>query len=101
MNLEKHSSWLAYLWACLAGYFAHWTLDDWGALIGIVLAAATFLVNRHYKRRSVQVQARQTSAMERRNQILEKLAGRPDSSVKSLVLTAEEQEMAPGAGDEK
>ncbi|EHS7370312.1 alpha/beta hydrolase, partial [Salmonella enterica] len=54
--MEKHTTWLAYLWAGIAGYFAHWTLDDYGALIGIVLAVATFFVNRYYKQQSAQAQ---------------------------------------------
>ncbi|ENW5051383.1 hypothetical protein [Salmonella enterica] len=40
------------------------------------------------------------AAIEKRNQILEQLASRPDSSLKSLVLTAEEPEGDDGAKDE-
>ncbi|ENV2803642.1 HP1 family phage holin [Salmonella enterica] len=99
MNIEKHTTWLAYLWAGIAGYFAHWTLDDYGALIGIVLAVATFFVNRYYKQQSAQAQKDQVAAMERRNQILEQLARRPESSLKSVVLTAEVPEGGNGAQD--
>ncbi|ENT4680972.1 TPA: hypothetical protein ACGTF0_001483 [Salmonella enterica] len=40
------------------------------------------------------------AAIEKRNQILGQLASRPDSSLKSLVLTAEEPEGDDGAKDE-
>ncbi|MGT2498093.1 HP1 family phage holin, partial [Salmonella enterica] len=60
----------------------------------------TFLVNRHYKQQSAQTQKDQVAAMEKRNQILEQLASRPDSSLKSLVLTAEEPEGDDGTKDE-
>ncbi|ELB6473783.1 phage holin family protein [Salmonella enterica] len=99
MHFEKHTTWLAYLWAAVAGYFTHLTLNDWGALVGIVLAVATFFVNRYYKSQSAQAQKEQVAAMEKRNQILEQLARRPDSSLKSLVLTAEEPEGDDGAKD--
>ncbi|HGV9179035.1 TPA: HP1 family phage holin, partial [Salmonella enterica subsp. enterica serovar Newport] len=99
LNLEKHTTWLAYLWAFISGLFAQWTLNDYGALIGIILGIGTFLVNRHYKQQSAQAQKDQVAAMEKRNQILEQLASRPDSSLKSLVLTAEEPEGDDGAKD--
>ncbi|ECA5248495.1 alpha/beta hydrolase [Salmonella enterica subsp. salamae] len=100
MHFEKHTTWLAYLWAAVAGYFTHLTLNDWGALVGIVLAVATFFVNRYYKAQSAQAQKEQVAAMVRRNQILEQLACRPDSSLKSMVLTAEEPEGGDGTKDE-
>ncbi|EDZ3093001.1 alpha/beta hydrolase [Salmonella enterica] len=100
LNLEKHTTWLAYLWAFISGLFAQWTLNDYGAVIGIILGIGTFLVNRHYKQQSAQAQKDQVAAMEKRNQILEQLASRPDSSLKSLVLTAEEPEGDDGAKDE-
>ncbi|EAW1478185.1 alpha/beta hydrolase [Salmonella enterica] len=89
MHFEKHTTWLAYLWAAIAGYFTHLTLDDWGALVGIALAVATFFVNRYYKQRTA-------AAMDKRNQILERLAQRPESALKSLVLTSEEVEVDGG-----
>ncbi|EOS9784431.1 HP1 family phage holin [Salmonella enterica] len=100
MNIEKHTTWLAYLWACISGLFAQWTLNDYGALIGIILGIGTFLVNRHYKQQSAQAQKDQVAAMEKRNQILEQLARRPESSLKSLVLTAEEPEGGNGTQTE-
>ncbi|ELK9745649.1 alpha/beta hydrolase, partial [Salmonella enterica] len=54
MNPEKHTTWLAYLWAFISGIFAQWTLNDYGALIGIILGIGTFLVNRHYKKKADQ-----------------------------------------------
>ncbi|EAP7666274.1 alpha/beta hydrolase, partial [Salmonella enterica] len=56
--MEKHTTWLAYLWAVICGALAQWTVHDYGALIGIVLAIGTFWVNRHYKRKSEQAQVR-------------------------------------------
>ncbi|EOG2972939.1 HP1 family phage holin, partial [Salmonella enterica] len=70
MNPEKHTTWLAYLWAFISGLFAQWTLNDYGALIGIILGIGTFLVNRHYKKKADQAQARQAAAMEERNRLI-------------------------------
>ncbi|ECI2259362.1 alpha/beta hydrolase [Salmonella enterica subsp. enterica] len=92
--MDKHSTWLAYLWAVIAGYFTHLSLNDWGALVTIVLAIATFFVNRRYKQQSAQVQKDQVAAMERRNQILVQLASQvrndPDSTLKMLANVSEE-----------
>lgn len=104
MNPEKHSTWLAYLWAVIAGYFSSMSLDDWGALVGIVLAVGTFLVNRHYKRRTAAAQDAQVEAMRQRNRILAQIADRardsPDSTLKTLVSVSEEPEGNYG-GDRK
>ncbi|EHK3483736.1 TPA: phage holin family protein [Escherichia coli] len=104
MNPEKHTTWLAYLWAVIAGYFSSMSLDDWGALVGIVLAVGTFLVNRHYKRRTAAAQDAQVEAMRQRNRILAQIAGRvrdsPDSTLKTLVSVSEEPEGYDG-GDRK
>lgn len=89
MNIEKHTTWLAYLWACISGLFAQWTLNDYGALIGIILGIGTFLVNRHYKQQSAQAQKDQVAAMEKRNQILEQIATRPDSAATALIVESE------------
>ncbi|WP_230327640.1 HP1 family phage holin [Salmonella enterica] len=40
----------------LSSLFAQWTLNDYGALIGIILGIGTFLVNCHYKQQSAQAQ---------------------------------------------
>lgn len=50
MTMDKHTTWLAYIWALISGICAQWALNDYGALIGIVLGIGTFLVNKHYKR---------------------------------------------------
>lgn len=95
MNIEKHTTWLAYLWAFISGLFAQWTLNDYGALIGIILGIGTPLQT------AIRAGAEsQVAAIEKRNQILGQLASRPDSSLKSLVLTAEEPEGDDGAKDE-
>lgn len=94
--MDRHSTWLAYLWAVIAGYFATWSLDDWGALVGIVLAVGTFLVNRHYKKRTAAAHDAQTEAMRQRNRILSQIAGSirdsPDSTLKTMVAVSEEPE---------
>ncbi|HGB4478593.1 TPA: HP1 family phage holin [Salmonella enterica subsp. enterica serovar Chester] len=94
--MDKHSSWMAYLWAVIAGYFTQLSLNDWGALVTIVLAIATFFVNRYYKQQSAQTQKDQTAAMERRNEILAQLASKvrnnPDSTLKMLAAVSEEGE---------
>lgn len=97
MNFEKHTTWLAYLWAFISGLFAQWTLNDYGALIGIILGIGTFLVNRHYKQKSARAQQEQVAAMEKRNRILAQIALRvdkdaPDSTLKTLVGVAEQPE---------
>ncbi|EAY0746048.1 alpha/beta hydrolase [Salmonella enterica] len=89
MNLEKHTTWLAYLWAFISGLFAQWTLNDYGALIGIILGIGTFLVNRHYKQQSAQAQKDQVAAMEKRNQILEQMTRKPDSATTALIVESE------------
>lgn len=63
MTMDKHTTWLAYIWALISGICAQWTLNDYGALIGIVLGIGTFLVNKHYKKKAEQAQARQAAAM--------------------------------------
>ncbi|EJC1234193.1 alpha/beta hydrolase [Salmonella enterica] len=87
--MEKHTTWLAYLWACISGLFAQWTLNDYGALIGIALGIGTFWVNRHYKKKSERTQVRMAVALEKRNQILEQIASRPDSAATALIVESE------------
>ncbi|MBU5384721.1 HP1 family phage holin [Citrobacter cronae] len=87
--MDKHSTWLAYLWAFISGIFAQWTLNDYGALIGIVLGVGTFLVNRHYKKKAEQTQARQTAAMEERNRLIARILEKNDhdSTLKMLAVS--------------
>ncbi|ELD4018264.1 alpha/beta hydrolase [Salmonella enterica] len=95
--MEKHTTWLAYLWAVICGLFAQWTLNDYGALTGIILGIGTFLVNRHYKHKAAQAQQEQAAAMEKRNRLLAKISlqldrDAPDSTLKALMKTAEQPE---------
>ncbi|HDP0319392.1 TPA: alpha/beta hydrolase [Salmonella enterica subsp. enterica serovar Concord] len=98
--MDKHTTWLAYLWAVIAAitsYFSNWTINDWGALVGIVLAIATFFVNRYYKHKAAQTQKEQVLAMEKRNRILAQIALKldkdsPYSTAKALVGVAEQPE---------
>lgn len=90
--LDKHTTWLAYLWAFISGLFAQWTLNDYGALIGIALGIGTFWVNRHYKKKSERAQARMAAALEKHNQILEQIARRPDSAATALIAEIVESE---------
>lgn len=92
MNIERHTTWLAYLWAFISGLFAQWTVHDYGALIGIALGIGTFWVNRHYKKKSERAQARMAAALEKRNQILEQIARRPDSAATALIAEIAESE---------
>ncbi|EOF7793547.1 HP1 family phage holin [Salmonella enterica] len=92
MQMEKHATWLAYLWAFISGLFAQWTVHDYGALIGIALGIGTFWVNRHYKKKSERAQARMAAALEKRNQILEQIARRPDSAATALIAEIVESE---------
>ncbi|EJN2239968.1 alpha/beta hydrolase [Salmonella enterica] len=92
MNLERHTTWLAYLWAFISGLFAQWTVHDYGALIGIALGIGTFWVNRHYKKKSERAQARMAAALEKHNQILEQIARRPDSAATALIAEIVESE---------
>ncbi|EIF0665447.1 alpha/beta hydrolase [Salmonella enterica] len=89
MNPEKHTTWLAYLWAFISGLFAQWTLNDYGALIGIILGIGTFLVNRHYKKKADQAQARQAAAMEERNRLIARILEKNDhdSTLKMLAVS--------------
>ncbi|EAQ9998780.1 alpha/beta hydrolase [Salmonella enterica] len=90
--MDKHTTWLAYLWAFISGLFAQWTLNDYGALIGIALGIGTFWVNRHYKKKSERAQARMAAALEKHNQILEQMARRPDSAATALIAEIVESE---------
>lgn len=92
MNIERHTTWLAYLWAFISGLFAQWTVHDYGALIGIALGIGTFWVNRHYKKKSERAQARMAAALEKRNQILEQIARRPDGAATALIAEIAESE---------
>ncbi|EAQ4377957.1 alpha/beta hydrolase [Salmonella enterica] len=94
MNFERHTTWLAYLWAFISGLFAQWTVHDYGALIGIALGIGTFWVNRHYKKKSERAQARMAAALEKRNQILEQIARRPDSAATALIAEYERRDDA-------
>ncbi|ENF9604582.1 alpha/beta hydrolase [Salmonella enterica] len=87
--MERHTTWLAYLWAFISGLFAQWTVHDYGALIGIALGIGTFWVNRHYKKKSERAQARIAAALEKRNQILEQIARRLDSAATALIAESE------------
>ncbi|EAS2904232.1 alpha/beta hydrolase [Salmonella enterica] len=90
--MERHTTWLAYLWAFISGLFAQWTVHDYGALIGIALGIGTFWVNRHYKKKSERAQARMAAALEKRNQILEQIATRPDGAATALIAEIAESE---------
>ncbi|EDA0233671.1 alpha/beta hydrolase [Salmonella enterica] len=92
--MERHTTWLAYLWAFISGLFAQWTVHDYGALIGIALGIGTFWVNRHYKKKSERAQTRMAAALEKRNQILEQIASRPDSAATALIVESERQDDA-------
>ncbi|ENS4526980.1 alpha/beta hydrolase [Salmonella enterica] len=92
--MEKHTTWLAYLWAFISGLFAQWTVHDYGALIGIALGIGTFWVNRHYKKKSERAQARMAAALEKRNRILEQIASRPDSAATALIAEYERRDDA-------
>ncbi|EDR0286426.1 alpha/beta hydrolase [Salmonella enterica subsp. enterica] len=87
--MDKHTTWLAYIWALISGICAQWTLNDYGALIGIVLGIGTFLVNKHYKKKSEQAQARQAAAMEERNRLIARILEKNDhdSTLKMLAVT--------------
>ncbi|EBY9279798.1 alpha/beta hydrolase [Salmonella enterica subsp. enterica] len=95
--MDKHTTWLAYLWAFISGIFAQWTLNDYGALIGIILGIGTFLVNKHYKKKSEQAQARQVAAMEERNRLIARILeqNNHDSTLKMLAVS----EMPEGSRD--
>lgn len=88
MTMDKHTTWLAYIWALISGICAQWTLNDYGALIGIVLGIGTFLVNKHYKKKSEQAQARQAAAMEERNRLIARILEKNDhdSTLKMLAV---------------
>ncbi|EKQ0891434.1 alpha/beta hydrolase [Salmonella enterica] len=87
--MEKLREFLAYLWAVICGILAQWTVHDYGALIGVVLGIGTFWVNRHYKKKLEQTQARQAAALEKRNQILEQIVRKPDSAATALIVESE------------
>ncbi|EBQ1658641.1 alpha/beta hydrolase [Salmonella enterica subsp. enterica] len=87
--MDKHTTWLAYIWALISGICARWTLNDYGALIGIVLGIGTFLVNKHYKKKAEQAQARQAAAMEERNRLIARILEKNDhdSTLKMLAVS--------------
>ncbi|EDR2617769.1 alpha/beta hydrolase [Salmonella enterica subsp. enterica] len=98
--MEKHTTWLAYLWACISGLFAQWTLNDYGALIGIILGIGTFLVNRHYKQQSAQAQKDQVAAMEKRNRLIARILEKNDhDSTLKMLAVSEIPEGSNGAQD--
>ncbi|ECC8805256.1 hypothetical protein DNI75_23745 [Salmonella enterica subsp. enterica] len=88
--MDKHTTWLAYIWALISGICAQWTLNDYGALIGIVLGIGTFLVNKHYKKKAEQAQTRQAAAMEERNRLIARILEKNDhdSTLKMLAVRA-------------
>lgn len=100
MNIERHTTWLAYLWAFISGLFAQWTVHDYGALIGIALGIGTFWVNRHYKKKSEQAQARQAAAMEERNRLIARILEKNDhDSTLKMLAVSEMPEGSNGAQD--
>lgn len=46
LNFEKHTTWLAYLWAFFSGLFAQWTFNDYGAIVNPLRTEATKLAAR-------------------------------------------------------
>ncbi len=40
--MDKHTTWLAYIWALISGHMRPWTLNDHGALIGTFWVLARF-----------------------------------------------------------
>lgn len=100
MTMDKHTTWLAYIWALISGICAQWTLNDYGALIGIVLGIGTFLVNKHYKKKSEQAQARQAAAMEERNRLIARILEKNDhDSTLKMLAVSEMPEGSNGAQD--
>lgn len=100
MTMDKHTTWLAYIWALISGICAQWTLNDYGALIGIVLGIGTFLVNKHYKKKSEQAQARQAAAMEERNRPIARILEKNDhDSTLKMLAVSEMPEGSNGAQD--
>ncbi len=100
MTMDKHTTWLAYIWALISGICAQWTLNDYGALIGIVLGIGTFLVNKHYKKKSEQAQARQAAAMEERNRLIARILEKNDhDSMLKMLAVSEMPEGNDGAKD--
>ncbi|EAA8037438.1 alpha/beta hydrolase [Salmonella enterica] len=98
--MERHTTWLAYLWAFISGLFAQWTVHDYGALIGIALGIGTFWVNRHYKKKSEQAQARQAAAMEERNRLIARILEKNDhDSTLKMLAVSEMPEGSNGAQD--
>lgn len=100
MTMDKHTTWLAYIWALISGICAQWTLNDYGALIGIVLGIGTFLVNKHYKKKAEQAQARQAAAMEERNRLIARILEKNDhDSTLKMLAVSEMPEGSNGAQD--
>lgn len=100
MTMDKHTTWLAYIWALISGICAQWTLNDYGALIGIVLGIGTFLVNKHYKKKAEQAQARQAAAMEERNRLIATILEKNDhDSTLKMLAVSEMPEGSNGAQD--
>ncbi|WAD32392.1 DUF2514 family protein [Citrobacter braakii] len=46
LNFEKHTTWLACLWAFFSGLFAQWTFNDYGAIVNPLCTEATKLAAR-------------------------------------------------------
>lgn len=98
--LDKHTTWLAYVWAAICGVLAQWTVHEYGALIGIVLAIGTFLVNKHYKKKAERAQARQVAALEERNRLIARILEQNDhDSTLKMLAVSEMPEGNNGAQD--
>ncbi|EPR2276572.1 HP1 family phage holin [Salmonella enterica subsp. enterica serovar Newport] len=101
MHFEKHTTWLAYVWALISGICAQWSLNDYGALIGILLGIGTFLVNKHYKKKTEQAQTRQAAALEERNRLIGRILEKNDhDSTLKMLAVSEMPEDICGAKDE-
>ncbi|WP_139759656.1 alpha/beta hydrolase, partial [Salmonella enterica] len=68
--------------------------------IGIVLGIGTFLVNKHYKKKAEQAQARQAAAMEERNRLIATILEKNDhDSTLKMLAVSEMPEGSNGAQD--
>ena len=100
-TMEKHTTWIAYLWSTVMAFFGHFTLEDYATITGIVGIVATFLLNRHYKRREAEIGEEKLKIMRRRNQILEHLVQHPQSAVSQYLMVAETPESEHAEKDSK
>ncbi|WP_149866867.1 alpha/beta hydrolase [Salmonella enterica] len=66
----------------------------------IVLGIGTFLVNKHYKKKAEQAQARQAAAMEERNRLIARILEKNDhDSTLKMLAVSEMPEGSNGAQD--